>query len=93
MFAIYLGRMFKQVKDDIERCMTTLFLNDYWWLVTTDSVPQLCGMREMTVVKKVVWKSQNYVAVDKAEDQMITFTRRSKLQLKRRIANTRITVP
>lgn len=76
----------------MEGCMATSLSDNCGWLVRTDSVVQLCERLERVRVKAVELGDQNHVAFNNAMDEMIAFIRRTKLQLKRRISEARITV-
>lgn len=41
-FAIYLSGIFREVEKDVESCMVTSLPDDCRWLVTVNSVGQLC---------------------------------------------------
>lgn len=43
LFAIYLSGMFKVVEEEMESCMTTLYVDHCWWLVMVDLVEQVCS--------------------------------------------------
>lgn len=46
LFAIYVSEVFKQVEQEVEGSMATSFTDNCGWLVTADSVGQLCEQLE-----------------------------------------------
>lgn len=57
-----------------------------------DSLEQLCQGLERGGIRAGQWRKRNHVAFDNSRDEMLTFTRRKKPDLKQRIAEVRITV-
>lgn len=74
MFVIYLSGIFKKVEEEIEECIATLFADYYGWLVTADSVAQLCERLEREGEKPVEWGKDSQVEFDNVKDETIVFT-------------------
>lgn len=41
LFILHLSEIYKEVEDEVEECMATLFPDDCRWLIMADSVAQL----------------------------------------------------
>lgn len=75
LFTIHLSEIFKEVKGGMERCMTTLFVDDCGWLKTVNSVAQRYQRLERAVLRAVEWREQKHVAFNNMKDDMIAFGR------------------
>lgn len=53
IFAIYLIGIFEEMEEEVERYIATSFADDCGWLVTAESVAQLCEQSERTGKKAV----------------------------------------
>lgn len=91
LFPIYLTCVFREVERELEGYMTTSFADDCGWLVTADSLEQLCQWLERAGMKAVEWGERNHVAFYNLEDKMLAFTRHRKPDLKGRLCEARIT--
>lgn len=88
----YLCKIYKEVKEEMEMCMTTIFANNYRWLVIADLVEKLCGSLKRAGVTAIELGKHNHVAFEKAKDEIIVLTGRRNLELKRTILEVRMTV-
>lgn len=61
VFVIYLSWIFKQVEEEVEGFIATLFADDYRWLVTADSVAQLYDRLERQRVKAAESEKYSHV--------------------------------
>lgn len=91
LFAIYPSRVFSEVEKEIEECMVTSFAYYYGWVVTGDSVKQLCQRQGIALIKAVEWEEMNNIVFNNSQDEILAFTRCQKPDLKRRLAEARIT--